>query len=32
VEVDQDYRRYRQQLARNDNILSTQINISESKK
>jgi UDP-N-acetyl-D-mannosaminuronic acid dehydrogenase len=32
VEVDQDYRRYRQQLARNDNILSSQINISESKK
>jgi UDP-N-acetyl-D-mannosaminuronic acid dehydrogenase len=32
VEIDQDYRRYRQQLARNDNILSTQINISESKK
>jgi UDP-N-acetyl-D-mannosaminuronic acid dehydrogenase len=32
VEVDQDYRRYRQQLARNDNVLSSQINISESKK
>jgi len=33
VEVDQDYRRYRQQqLSRNDNILSSQINISESKK
>jgi UDP-N-acetyl-D-mannosaminuronic acid dehydrogenase len=31
VEVDQDYRRYRQQLASNDNILSSQINISESK-
>jgi hypothetical protein len=33
VEVDQDYRRYRQQLARNDDdVLSSQINISESKK
>jgi UDP-N-acetyl-D-mannosaminuronic acid dehydrogenase len=32
VEVDQDYRRYRQQLARNDDILSSQINIYESKK
>ncbi|HYZ49492.1 MAG TPA: hypothetical protein VE593_01290 [Nitrososphaeraceae archaeon] len=31
VEVDQDYRRYRQQLASNDNILSSQINVSESK-
>jgi len=31
VEVDQDYRRYRRQLASNDNILSSQINISESK-
>jgi UDP-N-acetyl-D-mannosaminuronic acid dehydrogenase len=31
VEVDQDYRRYRQQLASNDNLLSSQINISESK-
>jgi UDP-N-acetyl-D-mannosaminuronic acid dehydrogenase len=31
VEVDQDYRRYRQQLARTDDILSSQINISESK-
>jgi UDP-N-acetyl-D-mannosaminuronic acid dehydrogenase len=32
VEVDQDYRRYRQQLARTDDILSSQINISESKR
>ena len=31
VEVDQDYRRYRQQLASNDNILSSQINVSETK-
>jgi UDP-N-acetyl-D-mannosaminuronate dehydrogenase len=31
VEVDQDYRRYRQQLARSDDILSSQINIPESK-
>ena len=31
VEVDQDYRRYRQQLASNDNLVSSQINISESK-
>jgi UDP-N-acetyl-D-mannosaminuronic acid dehydrogenase len=31
VEVDQDYRRYRRQLASNDNILPSQINISESK-
>ncbi|HZA07168.1 MAG TPA: hypothetical protein VE619_05630, partial [Nitrososphaeraceae archaeon] len=31
VEVDQEYRRYRQQLARNDDILSSQINASESK-
>src|SRR5919199_6536899 len=31
IEVDQDYRRYRQQLASNDNILSSQINISESR-
>jgi UDP-N-acetyl-D-mannosaminuronic acid dehydrogenase len=32
VEVDQDYRRYRQQLARTDDILSSQINISENKR
>jgi UDP-N-acetyl-D-mannosaminuronic acid dehydrogenase len=32
VEVDQDYRRYRQQLASTDDILSSQINISESKR
>jgi UDP-N-acetyl-D-mannosaminuronic acid dehydrogenase len=32
VEVDQDYRRYRQQLARTDDILSSQINVSESKR
>ncbi|HYY50192.1 MAG TPA: hypothetical protein VE643_04910, partial [Nitrososphaeraceae archaeon] len=32
VEVDQDYRRYRQQLAMTDDILSSQINISESKR
>jgi UDP-N-acetyl-D-mannosaminuronate dehydrogenase len=32
VEVDQDYRRYRQQLARTDDTLSSQINISESKR
>ena len=32
IEVDQDYRRYRQQLANSDDILSSQINISESKR
>jgi hypothetical protein len=31
VEVDQDYRRYRQQMARNDDVLSSQINMPESK-